>query len=69
MKVDHSPNTVQVTVRVWRTVVGDNDVDMLDVDTTTEDISGNKDMFLEHLQYLVAIYNGRSKTRSVYFQG
>lgn len=68
MKVDHSPNTVQVTVRVWKTVVVDNDVDTLDVDTTTEDISGTKDMFLEHLQYSVAIYNGRSKTRSVYFQ-
>ena len=44
------PNAMKVAVGIRRTVVIDDDVDTLNIDTTTEDISGDEDAFLKRLE-------------------
>ena len=51
----HKPNTVEVAVGVRRTVVVDDDVHSLDVDTTTEDIGGNQYPLLEGFERSITI--------------
>jgi hypothetical protein len=48
-------DTVEVGVGLIGHVVVDSDVDALDVDTTTEDVSGDTDTGLELLELLVAL--------------
>lgn len=38
---------MQVTVRIWGTIVVDDDVDTFDINTTAEDIGGDKDTLFE----------------------
>lgn len=47
-------DTVQVRIGIGRHVVVDGQVDTLDVDTTTEDVSGNADSLVELLELLVS---------------
>jgi hypothetical protein len=47
------PDTVKVRVGISRRVVVDNDVDALNIDTTTEDVSRDEDTLLERLELLV----------------
>lgn len=47
-------DTVKVRVGVRGHVVVDGEVDALDIDTTTEDISGNADALVELLEFLVS---------------
>jgi len=46
-------DAVQVGVRISRQVVVDGKVDALNVDTATEDVSGNADALVELLELLV----------------
>jgi hypothetical protein len=46
----NSPNAMQVRVRIRGSIIVDDDVYSLDIDTTTEDIGGNKDTFFESLE-------------------
>lgn len=46
-------DTVEVGVSISRHVVVDGQVDTLDIDTTTEDVSGNADSFVKLLELLV----------------
>ena len=41
---------MKVTVCVWRTIVVDDNVHPLDIDTTTEDVGGDQDALLERLE-------------------
>jgi len=43
----HVPNTVQVAVCIRRAIIINDDINSFNVDTTAEDVSGNKDAFLE----------------------
>ncbi len=45
-------NAVQVLIRIIREIVVDDDVDSLDINTTTEQISSNKNSLLEILEVL-----------------
>lgn len=47
-------NTVQVAVCIRWKVVIDGEVDFFNIDTTTENVSGNTDTLLEILEFLVA---------------
>jgi hypothetical protein len=51
---------MQVTVRLARTVIVDDDVDTLNVNTTTEDIRRHQDALLECLEGRVARDTERS---------
>ncbi len=51
-------DTVQVGAGVGRQVVVDGQVDALDIDTTSENVSGNADALLELLELLVAADTG-----------
>jgi hypothetical protein len=46
---------MQVGIRVAREIVVDGEVDTLDVDTTTEDVSGDTDALVKFLELLVAL--------------
>lgn len=48
-------DTVQVGVGIGGQIVVDGQVDTLDIDTTTEDVSGNTDTLVEFLEFLVAL--------------
>ena len=48
-------DTVEVGVSLSGQIVVDGQVDTLDIDTTTEDISGNADTLVELLKLLVAL--------------
>jgi hypothetical protein len=48
-------DTVQVGVGIGGKVVVDGQVDTLDIDTTTEDVSGNANALVELLELLVAL--------------
>jgi hypothetical protein len=48
-------DTVEVGVGVGGQIVVDSQVDTLDIDTTTEDVSGNTDTLVEFLEFLVAL--------------
>jgi hypothetical protein len=48
-------DTMEVGIRLVGHVVVDGDVDALDIDTTTEDVSGYTDASLELLELLVAL--------------
>ena len=57
---------MQVTVSIRRAIVVDNDIDSLDVNTATEDISCNKDTGIERLEGLIATdteYSYKTKVR------
>jgi len=41
---------MQVAVGVGRSVIVDDNVDTLNIDTTTKDVRGNKDSLLESLE-------------------
>ena len=41
------PNTMQIAVSIRRTIVVDNDIDTLYINTTTENISSNENSFLK----------------------
>lgn len=47
-------DAVQVGVGIGRQVVVDSQVDTLDIDTTSEDVSSNADTLVEFLEFLVA---------------
>lgn len=47
-------DTVQVGVGIARHIIVDSQVDTFNIDTTTEDISGNADALVELLELLVA---------------
>ena len=49
------PDTVEVTISIGRTVVVDDDVHTLNVDTTTEDVRCDEDTLLECLESSVAV--------------
>jgi len=46
----HAPNTMQVAICVPRSVVVDDDIDSLNVNTTAEDVGGDKYTLLEILE-------------------
>jgi hypothetical protein len=48
-------DTVEVRIGFVRHVVVDGNVDTLDIDTTTENVSGHTDTSLEVLEFLVAL--------------
>jgi hypothetical protein len=48
-------DTVQVGVGIGGQIVVDSQVDTLDIDTTTKDVSGNTDTLVEFLEFLVAL--------------
>jgi hypothetical protein len=48
------PNVMQVAVCIARGVVIDNDIHLLNVDTATEDVSGDEDALLKVLELGVA---------------
>lgn len=48
-------DTVQVGVGIGGQIVVDSQVDTLDIDTTTEDVSGNTDTLVELLEFLVTL--------------
>lgn len=50
MSVAHLPDAVKVAVGIRRTIVVDDDVDTLDIDTTTEDVGSDQDTLLERLE-------------------
>jgi hypothetical protein len=41
------PHSVKITVCIGRTIVIDNDVDTLNINTTSEDIGGNQNTLFE----------------------
>ena len=41
---------MKVAVRVRRAIVVDDNIDTLDIDTTTEKVGGNQDTLLERLE-------------------
>lgn len=47
---------MEVTVRIRRAVIIDDDVDTLNINTTPEDIGSDQDTLLECLESLVAAY-------------
>lgn len=51
-------NAVQVRIGISRHVVVDGQVDTLNIDTTTEDVSGNADTLVELLELLVPTDTG-----------
>lgn len=54
IRPDHSPNTMKVAVRIRRAVVVHDNVDTLNINTTPEDVGGDKDTLLKRLERLVA---------------
>jgi hypothetical protein len=44
------PNAVKVTVSIGRAIVVNDDIDTLNVNTTSEDIGGHEDTLLECLE-------------------
>jgi hypothetical protein len=46
---------MEVRVRITWKIVVDGQVDTLNIDTTTEDISGNADTLIELLEFLVTL--------------
>lgn len=59
----NSPNTMEVTVSIRGTVVVDNDVDPLDIDTSTKDISGYQYTLFESLERGIAADSTLGKER------
>lgn len=49
------PNTVQVAVGIRRAIVVDDNVDTLNINTTSEDVGGDKNTFLERFECSVAV--------------
>jgi hypothetical protein len=49
---------MEVGVSITREIVIDSQVDTLNIDTTTEDVSGNADTLVELLELLVALDTG-----------
>ena len=49
------PNTMQIAVSIRRTIVVDNDIDTLYINTTTENIGSDKNTLLECLESGVAV--------------
>ena len=60
---DNSPNTMEVTVSIRGTVVVDNDVDPLDIDTSTKDISGYQYTLFESLERGITADSALGKER------
>jgi hypothetical protein len=58
-KTASTTNTVQVRVSVRGEIVVDGKVDTLDINTTTEDISGDTDTLVELLEFLVTLDSRR----------
>lgn len=54
-KTTSPTNSVQVAISIARSVVRDGNVDTLDIDTTTKDVSGNENTLLKVLELLVAL--------------
>ena len=52
-KSSRASDSMQVGVRVVRHVIVEYDVDLLDVDTSAEDLGGDQDTVLEGLESLV----------------
>ena len=52
-KSSRSPNSVEVGVRVFGHVVIKHDIDLLNVDSSTEDLGGHQDTVFESLESLV----------------
>lgn len=52
---------MEVAVGVGRAIVVDDDVDTLDVNTTTKDVSGDEDTAVELLESLVALDSNKWK--------
>lgn len=52
---NHSPNSMQVRISVSRLVVVDDDVDSLDIDSSSKDVRANEDSLLEGLELLVSL--------------
>ena len=50
MLAAHLPNTVKVAVSVGRAVIVDDDVDTLNINTTTEDVGSDQDTLLKRLE-------------------
>jgi len=51
---------VKIRVRIRRKIVVDSQVDALDINTTTKDISSNADTLIEVLELLVATDTARA---------
>lgn len=50
---------MKVAVSIRRAIVVDDDINTLDVDTATEDISGNKDTLLEIFESGISVDTGK----------
>lgn len=48
-------DSVQVRVGVGRCIVVDDDVDSLDIDTSSKDVGGDEDSLLEVFEHLVSV--------------
>lgn len=48
-------NTMEVGISVAREIIVDSQVDTLDVDATTKNVSGNADTLVELLELLIAL--------------
>lgn len=62
-----SADSVEVRVGVGRSVVVDDDVDSLDVDTSAEDVSGDENTLLKGLELLESRNTDRSVVGPGYF--
>lgn len=60
-------NTVKVGVSLSGQIVVDGQVDTLDIDTTTEDISSNANTLVELLKLLVALDTVEVVSKSIHF--
>ena len=45
---------MEITIGIGRAIIVDDDVDTLDIDTTTEDVGSDQDTLLERLEGRVA---------------
>jgi hypothetical protein len=52
-------NTMKVGVSIAWKIIVDSQVDTLDIDTTTKDVSGYADALIEFLELLVPLDSGR----------
>lgn len=51
-------HTMEIGVGIGREIVVDGQIDTLDIDSTTKDVSGNADALVELLEFLVALDTG-----------
>lgn len=55
----HLPNAMEVAVGIRRAIVVDDDVDTLNINTTSENIRGDENTLLECFECLVSAYTVR----------